>query len=64
MKVANSTPKASDTAIGMRNWACMLFSSSSGVSPAKVVSEVSRIGRKREPPATRIARASGIPSSR
>ncbi len=47
MKVESNTPKASETAIGIRNWACTLRSSMSGVRPAKVVSDVRRMGRKR-----------------
>ena len=42
-KVANSTPKASETAIGMKNAACMLRSAIIGTRPAKVVSDVAEI---------------------
>ena len=40
MTVANMIPKAREMAMGMRNWAETPRSSSSGVSPAKVVTEV------------------------
>ena len=46
MNVEKITPNARDTAMGIRNRACMLRSSIKGDSPAKVVSEVNRIGRK------------------
>ena len=62
MKVANSTPKASETAIGTRNAACMLRSSISGTRPKNVVSDVSRMGRKRLLPASRIASCSPLDS--
>ena len=62
MNVANSTPKASDTAIGTRNAAWMLRSTMSGARPKNVISEVSRIGRKRWLPASRIASCSPLES--
>ena len=37
MKVANSTPNASETAIGTRNAAWKLWLNMSGANPAKVV---------------------------
>ena len=55
MTVANSTPKASETAIGMKKAACMLRSAIIGTRPAKVVSEVSTMGRNRWLPAWRMA---------
>ena len=54
--VAKSTPDASATAIGIRNCACRLDSSMSGVTPAAVVSDVRMIGRKRASPANCTAR--------
>jgi hypothetical protein len=41
--------------MGMRNFAWISVSRSIGVSPAKVVIEVSRIGRKRAAPASQAA---------
>ena len=57
MNVANSTPKPSDTAIGFRKAASRLRFHVSGARPKKVVSEVSRMGRKRWTPASRTASA-------
>ena len=51
IRVANRTPNATEIAIGIRNCACKLRSKRSGVKPAKVVSEVRRIGLKRLSPA-------------
>ena len=48
----NITPKPRLMAMGIRNWACTLRSSSMGVRPAKVVREVSKMGRKRRRPAS------------
>ncbi len=62
--MANITPKASETAIGIRNWACMLRSAIKGLSPAKVVSEVSTMGRKRPTPAATTASRTVFPSAR
>jgi len=62
--VAKITPKASETAMGIRNCAWTLRSSISGVSPAKVVSEVSTIGRKRPTPAAIRASRIGSPPAR
>ena len=45
IRVANTTPNASEVAIGMRNCACRLFSKSGGVKPTKVVRDVKMIGR-------------------
>ena len=55
MTVANSTPKPRDTAIGIRNFACMSVSAIMGMIPTKVVSEVKRIARKRAVPAVAMA---------
>ena len=55
MKVAKSTPNASETAIGTTNIASKLCTSISGARPKKVVSEVSKIGLNRETPASRTA---------
>ena len=44
MTVANSTPNASEAAIGTKNAACMLRSASIGIRPAKVVNEVRTMG--------------------
>ena len=44
MAVANRTPKDNETAIGIMNFACVLFSRISGISPTKVVNEVRKIG--------------------
>ena len=49
ISVANKTPKASDTAIGIMNLACTLRSSNSGSSPKKVVNDVNRIGGSAPP---------------
>lgn len=51
MSVAKRMPNPSDVAIGMRNWAWMLSSNIMGISPAKVVMDVSMIGRNRLRPA-------------
>ncbi len=64
MNVAPTTPNARDTAIGTMNLACTLRASSRGVSPAKVVSDVSQMGRKRRTPASCRASRSGLPSRR
>lgn len=45
--VAKSTPKPSDSAMGMRKRACTDVSAIIGARPKKVVSDVSRIGRNR-----------------
>ena len=45
--VANSTPKASEETIGIKNLACMLVSSKMGTNPIKVVIEVKIMGLKR-----------------
>lgn len=50
-KVANNTPKARETTIGIRNCACTLVSDNIGNSPTKVVKEVSIMARKRSDPA-------------
>jgi len=44
---ANKTPKANEITIGIKNWAWALRSNKIGNKPAKVVKEVSTIGRKR-----------------
>jgi len=62
--VANRTPNANDTAIGIRKRACRLFSSIIGTSPQKVVSVVSRIGRKRRVTESRITCFRAMPSAR
>ena len=46
MKVARRMPQPRETAMGMRNWAWVDFSKSSGIRPAKVVREVSITARK------------------
>ena len=61
---AKATPNASEIAIGIRNCAETLSSSSSGVKPAKVVMEVKMIGRKRATPAVRAAVAAEDPCLR
>ena len=48
--VANSTPKASETAIGIKNWAWRELSNINGTKPTKVVTEVGKMGRKRRQP--------------
>ena len=63
MNVAKSIPKPSDTAIGTLNGASKLGFHISGARPKKVVSEVGRMGRKRWPPASRIATARPTVSS-
>lgn len=45
--VAKRMPKASEAAIGFRNWACTSFSNKRGARPKKVVREVRRMARKR-----------------
>ena len=55
MKVANTTPKASETAMGTRKAASELRFVISGASPTNVVTDVRRIGLKRETPASRTA---------
>ena len=55
MTVANSTPNASEAAIGTKNAACMLRSASIGIRPANVVNDVRTMGRNRCPPAWRMA---------
>ena len=57
MNVAKSPPKPSDTAIGTMNAASRLRFHISGARPKKVVSEVSRMGRKRWTSASRTASA-------
>ena len=47
ISVANSTPNPSETAIGTMKEASRLLFHISGARPKKVVSDVSRIGRKR-----------------
>ena len=64
MAVAKRTPNPSETAIGMRNRAWMLRSSSRGVRPAKVVSEVRRIGRNLTFPASTMVSKSPAPALR
>jgi hypothetical protein len=39
--VANNNPKEIETAIGIKNWACVDVSNNKGVRPAIVVAEVS-----------------------
>ena len=53
--VANRTPAARATAIGIKNWACRLVSSINGVTPAAVVRDVSKIARNLASPAYRTA---------
>ena len=62
--VANRTPKARDTAMGMRNCACNERSKSNGSKPTKVVTDVSMIGRNRRAPASSAASRSEAPSAR
>ena len=57
MAVANSTSKPSETAIGTMKEASRLLFHINGARPKKVVSDVSRIGRKRWTPASRTASA-------
>ena len=57
MNVAKSTPNPSDTAIGTMKAVSKLRSHIIGARPKKVVSDVSRIGRKRLTPASRTASA-------
>ena len=45
MIVANRMPNPRLAAMGIRNWACRLFSRIKGRTPRKVVIDVSRIGR-------------------
>ena len=64
MAVANRIPNPSDTAIGTRNLAWMSVSNSMGVKPAKVVSEVNRMGRNRAAPASVAALTKSSPLAR
>ena len=64
MKVANSTPKASEIAIGMKKLVAGLGLDMSGTRPTKVVTLVSRIGRNRTTPALNTASSRGMPSRR
>ena len=49
--VAKIIPKPRLMAMGIRNLACTLFSNIMGIRPKDVVSDVSRMGRKRRNPA-------------
>ena len=59
--VANTIPHPKDTAIGIRNADCVLGSNIKGSKPKKVVSDVSKIGRKRRTPARRTASINFMP---
>ena len=61
INVANSIPKPSETAIGIKNLACISVSVSIGISPAKVVSDVSMIGLNRLDPAVQADSRAVIP---
>ncbi len=50
--VTANSPNEMAMAMGMRNCACRLFCKSKGARPAKVVTEVSTMGRKRDTPAS------------
>jgi len=52
MTVAKTTPNPTETAIGFKNWAWTAGSARSGTRPTKVVRVVSRMARKRWPPAS------------
>lgn len=62
MVVAKRMPKASETAMGIRNWACRERSKMSGSKPAKVVAEVRKMGRKRRAPDWITASRKSMPS--
>ena len=57
-------PNPSETAIGIRNCACVLSSRISGTRPKNVVSEVRMTARKRATPAVRTASTNATPSRR
>ena len=64
MTVANNTPNARDTAIGITIFACKLVSIMIGKTPIKVVIEVSNIALKRRAPACITASLIATPSAR
>ena len=59
--VAMRTPKPTDVANGTRCWAYVLVSKIKGATPANVVTEVSRMARKRSLAPVMIASLAGIP---
>ena len=64
MTVAKMTPKASEIAMGMKKKVSGLLLNISGTRPMKVVTEVSRMGRKRVTPAATTASMSATPCLR
>ena len=64
MTVAKTMPYPSEIAIGIMNCAWREVSKIIGARPPKVVSVVSRIGRKRRTPARQIASRASAPAAR
>ena len=62
--VAKSTPQASEMAMGIMNAVAGLSVSINGNSPAKVVVEVMRMGRKRTMPERCTASSTSTPARR